>query len=55
MTSALQQYIEVLNINPENEKARAEIEQIMSIYDTMDGKSPGKEILADLRELGFDY
>lgn len=55
MTSALEQYIEVLNLNPENEKARAEIKQIMGIYDTMPNKSPGEEILADLRELGFDY
>lgn len=55
MTSALQQYIEVLKINPENEKARAEIKQIMDIYNSMDGKSPGDEILNDLRELGFDY
>lgn len=55
MTSALQQYIEVLNINPENQKARAEIKQIMGIYNTMPDKSPGEEILADLRELGFDY
>jgi FPC/CPF motif-containing protein YcgG len=55
MTSALEQYIEVLNINPQNEKARAEIKQIMGIYDTMPDKSPGEEILSDLRELGFDY
>ena len=55
MTSALEQYIKVLNINPENQKARSEINQIMGIYSTMPDKSPGEEILADLRELGFDY
>jgi hypothetical protein len=55
MTSALEQYIKVLNINPENQKAREEIKQIMGIYNTMPDKSPGEEILADLRELGFDY
>lgn len=55
MTSALEQYIAVLNINPENQKARSEIQQIMGIYNTMPDKSPGEEILADLRELGFDY
>lgn len=55
MTTALEQFIEVLNINSENEKARTEIKQIMSVYSTMDGKSPGDEILDDLRELGFDY
>lgn len=55
MTSALEQYIKVLNLNPENQKAREEIKQIMSIYSTMPDKSPGEEIMADLRELGFDY
>lgn len=55
MTSALEQYIEVLNINPKNQKARTEIEQIMGIYNTMPDKSPGEDILKDLRELGFDY
>lgn len=55
MTSALEQYIAVLNINLDNQKARSEIQQIMGIYSTMPKKSPGEEILADLRELGFDY
>jgi len=55
MTSALEQYIKVLNINPENQKARSEINQIMGIYSTMPEKSPGEDILAELRELGFDY
>lgn len=55
MTSALEQYIEVLNINPKNQKARQEIKQIMGIYNTMPDKSPGEKILADLRDLGFDY
>jgi hypothetical protein len=55
MTSALEQYIKVLNINPKNQKARQEIQQIMGIYSTMPEKSPGEEILADLRELGFNY
>ncbi len=55
MTSALEQYIKVLNINPENQKARSEIKQIMGIYDTMPNRNPGEEIMNDLRELGFDY
>lgn len=55
MTSALEQYIEVLRLNPENEKARTEIQQIMSIYETMPDRSPGEDILNELRELGFDY
>lgn len=55
MTSALEQYIAVLKINPDNEKARSEIEQIMSIYNTMPDKSPGEEIISQLNELGFNY
>lgn len=55
MTSALEQYIKVLRINPKNEKARAEIKQIMGIYSTMPDRSPGEKILKDLRELGFNY
>lgn len=55
MTSALKQFINVLNINPQNQKARTEIERIMGVYNTMPDKSPGKDILKDLRELGFDY
>lgn len=55
MTSALEQFIEVLKINPDNEKARTEIQQIMGIYNTMPEKSPGKDIVAELNELGFNY
>ncbi|WP_171032889.1 hypothetical protein [Fodinibius saliphilus] len=55
MTSALEQYIKVLNLNPKNQKARKEIKQIMGIYSTMPDKSPGEEIVSDLRKLGFDY
>lgn len=55
MTSALQQFIEVLKINPQNQEARSEIRQIMDIYETMPERSPGDEILTDLRELGFNY
>lgn len=55
MTGALRQYIEVLKINPDNQKAISEVEQIMGIYSTMPDKSPGEDIMEDLRELGFDY
>lgn len=55
MTSALEQYIEVLKINPNNEKARSEIQQIMGIYSTMPDRSPGEEIVSELNSLGFDY
>jgi len=55
MTSALEQFIEVLKLNPNNEKARQEIRQIMGIYNTMPDKSPGNDIISELNELGFDY
>lgn len=55
MTSALKQFIEVLRLNPKNEKARNEIRQIMGIYNTMPEKSPGNDIVTELNELGFDY
>lgn len=55
MTSALEQYIAVLKINPNNQKAVSEIEQIMSIYNTMPDNSPGEEIISQLNELGFNY
>lgn len=55
MTSALEQYIAVLRINPQNQKARSEIDQIMNIYSTMPDKSPGQDIVSQLNELGFNY
>ncbi|MGK7369931.1 MAG: hypothetical protein ACNS64_06925 [Candidatus Halalkalibacterium sp. M3_1C_030] len=55
MTTALEQYIAVLKINPDNQKARSEIDQIMSIYSTMPDKSPGEDIVSELNKLGFDY
>lgn len=55
MTTALRQYIEVLKINPENQKARSEIDQIMGIYSTMPDKGPGEDIRKELQQLGFDY
>lgn len=55
MTGALRQYVEVLKINPDNQKAISEVEQIIGIYSTMPDKSPGEDIMEDLRELGFDY
>lgn len=53
MNGALKQYVEVLKINPDNEKAMTEIEQILGIYSTFPDRSPDPEIMADLEELGF--
>src|SRR5690625_2046334 len=55
MPSDIEQYIKVLEINPENQKARSEIKQNMDIYETMPDRSPGEEILEDLKSLGIEY
>jgi len=54
MNGALAQYVEVLKINPDNEKAISEIEQILGIYATFDNRKPDEEVAEDLRELGFE-
>ncbi|MEX0608046.1 MAG: hypothetical protein WD016_01890 [Balneolaceae bacterium] len=51
---ALRQFIEVLKINPENEKATSEIEQILGIYRTFPNREPAEDVKEDLQELGFD-
>lgn len=55
MTGALEQFIKVLKINPDNEEAAKEIDQIMGIYETIPDRDPGEDIMEELRELGFDY
>lgn len=54
MNGALVQYVKVLRINPSNEKAISEIEQILGIYSTFPNRTPDESILKDLRELGFE-
>lgn len=55
MNNALTQFIEVLKINPENQTAREQIDQIMSVYATMPNRSPREDVLEGLRELGMNY
>lgn len=55
MNFALAQFIEVLNINPENHMAREQIEQILMIFFTMPDNDPKPTILKELVTLGFDY
>lgn len=52
--NALRQFIEVLKINPENEKAIAETEQILGIYRTFPDRKPAADVAEDLRALGFE-
>ncbi len=54
MNGALGQYVEVLKINPDNEKAVSEIEQILGIYSTFPDRKPDPEISEELRDLGFE-
>lgn len=53
MNGALTQYVEVLKLNKDNEKAITEIEQILGIYSTFPDRSPDEAIVAELKELGF--
>jgi outer membrane protein assembly factor BamD (BamD/ComL family) len=51
--NALREFIKVLEINPENEKARAEIDQILAIYRSFPDRQPEQEILDELQDMGF--
>ena len=54
MNGALAQYVEVLKINPDNEKAVSEIEQILGIYSTFENRKPDEDVAEELRKLGFE-
>jgi tetratricopeptide (TPR) repeat protein len=53
MNNALREYVKVLRINPDNEKALSEIEQILGIYATFGNRAPAEDVIADLEEFGF--
>jgi hypothetical protein len=55
MNNALRQYVEVLKINPDNEKAITEVEQILGIYSTFPNRQPDEDVMAELKELGFKF
>lgn len=55
MNRALTQFTEVLKINPQNEVARTNINQILSIYKTIPDRDPEPEVLEGLREVGIEY
>jgi hypothetical protein len=54
MNDALRQFTEVLRINPENVVAQNQIEQILQIYDTIPNRQPEDDVIAGLREVGFN-
>lgn len=51
--NALREFIAVLEINPNNEKARAEIQQIINIYRSFPNRQPDEAIINRLEEFGF--
>ena len=53
MNNALREYVKVLRINPDNEKAISEIEQILAIYATFGNRAPADDVVEDLKEFGF--
>tara|TARA_B100000575_G_scaffold235404_1_gene197137 strand:+ start:17443 stop:17901 length:459 start_codon:yes stop_codon:yes gene_type:complete len=53
MNNALREYLKVLQINPDNEKAVSEIEQILGIYATFGDRTPADDVVADLKKFGF--
>jgi ribosome-interacting GTPase 1 len=55
MNLALEQFTEVLRINPQNEVAREQIDQIMAVYATIPEREPEEDVLEGLREVGYDY
>lgn len=54
MNEALRQFAEVLRINMNNEVAKARINQILQIYDTIPDRQPEEDVIENLREVGFD-
>ena len=53
MTGALRQFIKTLQVNPDNPKARAEVDQIMSVYQTIPNKNPPQGILDTLNQMNL--
>ena len=55
MNRALSHFTEVLRINPENQVARTNINQILSIYKTIPDRDPEPDVLEGLSEVGIEY
>jgi len=54
MNNALIQFVEVLKINPENDVAKNQIDQILGVYNTMPNRSPEPEAVEALRKVGIN-
>mgnify|MGYP006422797449 FL=1 len=53
MSLALRQFIKTLQVNSENPKARAEINQIMGVYSTFPNRTPPGGIVDTLQAMGL--
>ena len=53
MNEAMRHFTEVLRINPDNEMARNQIDQILDVYDTIPNRDPEPDVLDGLREVGY--
>lgn len=54
MNEAMRQFINVIRINPENQMAREQINQILMVYDTMPDREPEPDVTESLNELGWN-
>ncbi len=53
VTAALKDFIHVLQIDPGNQEAARQINQIIDVYKTMPDKSVPEEVVPQLKKLGF--
>lgn len=54
MNEAMRQFIEVIRINPDNQMAREQINQILMVYDTIPNREPEPDVTESLNELGWN-
>ncbi|MGM0505656.1 MAG: hypothetical protein ACQER4_00540 [Bacteroidota bacterium] len=54
MNEAMRQFIEVIRINPDNQVAREQINQILMVYDTIPDREPEPDVTESLNELGWN-
>ncbi|MEO1023234.1 MAG: hypothetical protein AAFW89_11885 [Bacteroidota bacterium] len=50
----LREFIAVLTINPQNQKARSEIDQIVGIYKSMN-RAPEPDVAESLKAFGYEF
>ena len=53
VTQSLEDFIHTLEIDPNNQAAKQQINQILNVYKTMPGKSVPEKVVPQLKKLGF--